>query len=83
MELIWSLILVGLYCVSVRTEPMDDLMTVSMSSIAKDVSVSMFVEEVAAMARWERELLESNDERCLLCFHSDLFQSRRFKKYRR
>jgi len=45
MELIWSLIFVGLYCVSVRTEPMDDLMTVSMSSIAKDVSVSIFVQE--------------------------------------
>ena len=27
---------------SVRTEPMDDLMTVSMSSIAKEVSVSIF-----------------------------------------
>ncbi len=32
----------GLYCVSVRTEPMDDFMTVSMSSMAKEaVSVSI------------------------------------------
>ena len=43
---------------SVRTEPMDDLMTVSMSSIAKEVSVSI-VSSVDAI-----EMQEARDRQC-------------------
>ena len=50
MEFNWSFTLLGLYWVSVRTEPMEDLMTVSMSSIAKVVSPSIFVQRVEEMA---------------------------------
>ena len=52
IELILSFTLVGSYWVSVRTEPMEDLMTVSMSSIAKVVSASMFVPRLKRL-RWQ------------------------------